>query len=77
MRHIVSISMVVVVALGLAGCASTPPASSPCGSCKWSARNTQGPAGDPVVYCVVDGKKMDCRKSPPECPECAKAMQSK
>jgi hypothetical protein len=77
MRQILSLAMASVLAIGLAGCASTPASSSPCASCKWSARNTQGPAGDPTPYCMMDGKKMDCHKTPPECPECAKKVAQK
>lgn len=70
-------TMMFVVAILLAGCASTQSSSMPCAKCKWGAKNTQGPMTDPMVYCVVDGKKVDCTKNPPECPECAKAMQNK
>ena len=77
MRQLLSVAMATVLAIGLAGCASTSTSSAPCASCKWSAKNSQGPAGDPKLGCVVDGKTVDCKTSPPECPECAKAVHNK
>ncbi len=74
MRQLLSVAMATVLAIGLAGCASTSTSSAPCANCKWSAKNSQGPAGDPKLGCVVDGKTVDCKTSPPECPECAKAV---
>jgi uncharacterized lipoprotein YbaY len=75
MRQILSMAIGAVLAIALAGCASTSTSNAPCASCKWSAKNSQGPAGDPKLGCVVDGKTVDCKKTPPECPECAKAVQ--
>ncbi len=78
MRTILSLAMAGVLAIGLAGCTTTASTTnSPCASCKWSARNFQGPAGDPVLGCVVEGKKVDCKKTPPEGPECAKMQSQK
>lgn len=77
MRTFLGWTSALVLAIALAGCTSAPPSSAPCSSCKWSARNFQGPSGDPFLGCIVNGKKVDCKKTPPECPECAKAMQGK
>jgi hypothetical protein len=68
----VKILMGAVLALGaLAGCASSGGSSMPCEGCKFAVPD--GKAQPPKHYCVVNGKQVDCRKSPAECPECAKA----
>lgn len=54
-----------------AGCASGPSSSMPCASCKFGVSDKK--TDPPKHFCVVDGKQVDCRKSPSECPECAKA----
>jgi len=77
-RLLMTLAAALVLAVGLAGCTSTAATTStPCASCKWGAKNTQGPMNDPVKYCVYGGKQVDCTKTPPECPECAKAQQGK
>lgn len=75
MRRFLGWTAVFVMAVALAGCTSASKSSMPCESCKWGAKNTQGPMNEPMKYCVVNGQKVDCTKTPPECPECAKAVQ--
>jgi hypothetical protein len=60
-----------VLTLAFAGCASGPSASGPCASCKFGVSDQK--ASPPMHYCMVEGKKVNCAKSPAECPDCAKA----
>ena len=53
------------------GCASSPSAAGPCASCKFGVSDQK--ASPPGHFCQIDGKKVDCTKSPAACPECAKA----
>ena len=66
---------VALLAAALTGCASgqAQPAASgmPCENCKYGVRSV-GKALPVRVFCVVDGKEVDCRKTPAECPECKK-----
>lgn len=62
---------VVVLSVAFVGCASSPSSSMPCASCKFGVADQK--ASPPKHYCMVDGKEVDCRKTPAGCPECAKA----
>lgn len=72
MRQFLKWTALALLVMAFAGCTGPQYTAAPCGGCKWGAKNTQGPMEDPVAYCVVEGKKVDCKKVPPECPECAK-----
>lgn len=75
MRHFLSVAMAVVVVIGLAGCASNGSSGTPCESCDYGYVPVKK-SMERRVWCVKDGKTLDCKKSPPECPECAaKAVQ--
>jgi hypothetical protein len=64
-----------VLAIALTGCSSPQkPSWFPCQTCKYRV-DSQAHDPHPRVYCVIDGREADCRKNPPECPECAKAVQ--
>jgi hypothetical protein len=60
----------------VAGCSSNPtPAEQgmPCNQCD----NGYVPVKHTVdrrVWCIQDGKMLDCKKNPAECPECRKAL---
>ena len=70
-----------LLALALAGCATTGGAGAPCEKCdygyvyvgkraelkKWCNPNAEKP-----TCCIKEGKMLDCTKTPAECPECAK-----
>ncbi len=62
--------MITVVSLAMAVLASCSMSKSgmPCDDCRFgvSAQKAQPPR----IFCAVNGKEVDCRKSPPECPEC-------
>lgn len=64
-----------VLATILAGCAGTGGSGTPCEQCDYGYSSKKRPDRD--VWCFIDGKKVDCKKNPPECPECAKRMQEK
>ena len=71
MATLLKASLALVLAIGLAGCANTGASSMPCASCKFGVPDKKT---DPVKHsCMIEGKQVDCRKSPAECPECAKA----
>jgi hypothetical protein len=78
MRRILGWSLVAVMAVALAGCATEKGHSSkdPCADCTY-AYVPAGKQTNRKAVCVVNGKLMDCTKSPPECPECAKKLQEK
>ncbi len=56
-----------------AGCAGVSKAGLPCENCRFGVPDRKGEP--PKIYCLVEGKSVDCRKNPPECPECKKAVQ--
>ena len=68
-----------VVVLGMAsfsGCATqTGKPSTPCESCTYGYVPV-GKSSERRVWCVKDGKTLDCMKKPAECPECAKQMMA-
>lgn len=71
MRHVLGFMSAAVLAVILAsGCADSPKMGMPCDNCKFRVADTKGQP--PKLFCKVDGKEVDCRKSPAECPECAK-----
>jgi hypothetical protein len=60
-----------ILAPGLpAGCAGSGGSGMPCGNCRFAVADRKGQP--PEHSCVVNGRQVDCRKSPPECPECAR-----
>lgn len=70
-----SLAAAVLAALAACGGGGTDTraaSGSPCARCKYGVSDQK--ASPPAVYCMVEGKKVDCRKNPAECPECAKAM---
>lgn len=74
MRRFLGWSAAGLIALALAGCASTGGSATPCEKCDYGYVAV-GKRYERRAWCIVDGKKMDCAKTPPECPECAKAAQ--
>ncbi len=62
------------LAVAMAGCAST--GSTPCESCDYGFVPVKKDM-ERQVWCYVDGKKVDCKKNPAECPSCAKRMQER
>jgi len=65
-----------VLAITLAGCASSGGSATPCEQCDYGYVPVKKMT-ERRVWCIVDGKKVDCTKNPAECPECAKKMQEK
>lgn len=65
-----------VLAALLAGCATTGGGGTPCEQCNYGWTNVLK-RPDRQVWCFIDGKKVDCMKNPPECPECAKKAQER
>lgn len=61
-----------VLAVVMAGCAAQPgTAAYPCENCNYGyvpAKKTP----ERKVWCVIDGKMVDCQKNPGACPACAK-----
>ena len=73
MRAILTASLAAILATGVLGCASTGGASNePCASCS-SGYVSVKKTTEKHAFCVVNGKQVDCTKSPAECPSCAKA----
>ena len=72
MRAILTASLAVILA-SVIGCASTGGAGSdPCASCTYGYVAVKKTT-ERHSFCVVNGKQVDCTKSPAECPTCAKA----
>ena len=82
MRRFLSWSAAAVLAIAMAGCASTGgEAKTPCEKCEYGyvylgkrteLRKYCAAGGDKATCCIKDGKIYDCSKNPMECPECAK-----
>ena len=76
MRRFLGWAAVAVMAVAMVGCANTGKASTPCESCDYGYVPV-GKRSERRVWCIKDGKTLDCTKNPPECPDCAKAQQGK
>ena len=74
MKAIMGVLTALVLA-GVAGCAGMSTASTPCGSCTYGYIPVKK-TSERRVWCVVEGKTVDCKKDPAACPECAKAHKS-
>ena len=82
MAWLTKAAVAAILSVAVIGCAtdekkstSKPAASSmPCERCKFGVSDQK--ASPPKHYCKVDGKTVDCRKTPPECAECAKMTKS-
>lgn len=72
MKKLIVGALAVILAMGLAGCAGVGSGGAPCANCSYAYvpahKNVEGRA-----FCEINGKKVDCKKTPAECPECAKA----
>lgn len=80
MAWLTKTAVAALLSLAVVGCASNErssrPAASgmPCERCRFGVADPQG--GTTKNGCMVDGKRTDCRKSPPQCAECAKITQA-
>jgi hypothetical protein len=81
MRQFMGMATAAVLAILVAGCASTGGPSLPCEKCdygyEYKGKRTElrkfcRTDGDKAACCIKDGKIYDCSKNPMECPECAK-----
>ena len=70
MRTLIGWMMAGVAAVILAGCATSGGSNLPCESCKFGVADKK--ASPPKIYCVVDGKQVDCMSNPGACPGCKK-----
>jgi hypothetical protein len=70
MRQVFGWASAVVMAVVLSGCATTE-FKGPCGNCTYGYATVKK-STERHAFCVVNGKQVDCTKSPAECPECAK-----
>jgi hypothetical protein len=80
-------SLATILAIGfLASCADS--SRSPHSSYSSTSRHDQKPCADctegvttvkknvePRTFCVVNGKQVDCTKTPAECPKCAQVKK--
>ena len=71
MRKVLNWTLAGVLGVILAGCATGGgPAATTCESCRYAVPDKKT---DPAkIYCVVDGKQIDCRTNPGACPGCKK-----
>lgn len=77
MRRMMSVLAAMVLAIGFVGCARDAGTRGvPCEQCE-NGYVTTGKHTDRKVGCIANGKVVDCKKNPAECPECAKAAQNK
>ena len=74
MKRLISSLAVVVAVVALAGCAGAGKSGLPCEDCRYGVQSV-GKAQPPRIFCVVNGKEVDCRKDPSGCQECAKSMK--
>lgn len=68
MKRRVLITVASLAMAVLASCTMGPKSGLPCDDCRFGVATQK--AQPPRVFCVVNGKEVDCRKSPAECPEC-------
>ncbi len=71
MNRLMTWTVALVMAVALAGCAATPQSGLPCDHCTAAVTHVNKRA-EYKVYCVVDGKVVDCRTNPEGCPTCKK-----
>ncbi len=65
-----------VILAGIAGCSSnlTPAERGmPCNECDYGYVPVKKQT-ERRVWCIKDGKTLDCKKNPAECPECRKIL---
>ena len=81
MAWLTKAAVAAIMMVAVVGCArdekptSAPAATGmPCERCKFGVSDQK--ASPPRHYCKIDGKTVDCRKTPAECPECAKMTKS-
>ena len=76
MRAILTATLAAVFAVGVAGCAQTggTATNEPCASCSSGYVGVKKTT-EKHAFCVVNGRQVDCSKTPSECPECAKAKK--
>lgn len=72
MRTVVAVLVVLFVAVAVLGCAGTGKSGMPCESCQYKVKPGNPKTQPAKITCVVDGKEVDCRKTPAECPGCRK-----
>ncbi len=87
MRRFLCVTAAAVLAVLVAGCASTGGGvQTPCEKCDYGyvylgkrseLRKWCNPNADKPTCCIKDGKIYDCSKNPMECPECAKKAAEK
>lgn len=56
---------------------STKPSGWPCETCRYRIDPNVSHDPHPQFFCFVGGHVVDCKKLPPECPECAKKVSSR
>ena len=71
MKRIVSGMAAAVLAIALAGCATTGGSGGPCEACTYGYTPVKK-SMERHAFCMVDGKKVDCTKNPADCPSCRK-----
>ena len=70
MAMMLKLASAALLTVGLMACAGAGKSSSlPCASCKYGVSDKKADA--PKHYCVIDGKAVDCKTAPAQCPECA------
>jgi hypothetical protein len=70
----------VTISLALVGGCASPSQQPwrPCETCRYRHDPNKDPHDPhPYAYCVINGMEVDCRKNPPECPECARKLREK
>ncbi len=72
MKTLVGWLMAAVMAVGVAGCTTTSGGGSgmPCEQCTYGYVPVKK-SSERRVWCVIDGKTVDCQKDPTACPGCA------
>ncbi len=75
MRRVLGWAAAAVLAIAFAGCSSPPqPSWFPCQKCHYRV-DAQSHDPHARIYCVIEGREVDCKKNPPECPECRKILE--
>lgn len=74
MKSLVRAVVLAVSSLVVVSCATM--GSTPCESCNYAYVPVKK-SSERQVFCEINGKRVDCKKTPAECPECAKHSPAK
>jgi hypothetical protein len=73
MRTLAAFGTAVLLVVSVS-CANTRELEKPCAQCVEGVATVKKNV-ERRVFCVVNGRQVDCTKNPPECPKCAQMLR--